>query len=93
MYDQGLDLRGEILVEVVGLNKLVVVAWFPEIRREHLGDFHFEKEREGYNLRLILNLKERNRFLEGRETGVLANNAYLYLERKRYNIIVGGVLP
>ena len=31
-------------MEVAGLNKLVVVAWFPEIRREHLGDFHFEKE-------------------------------------------------
>jgi hypothetical protein len=49
-------------VEVVGLTKLVVVVWFPEIRRVHLGDFHFEKEREGENLKLILNLKERKRF-------------------------------
>jgi hypothetical protein len=70
-----------VLVEVVGLNKLVVVVWFPEIRRVHLGDFHFEKEREGENLKLILNLKERKRFffLEGRERerekGVSANNA------------------
>ena len=56
-------------MEVVGRNKLVVVVWFPEIRRVHLGDFHFEKEREGENLKLILNLKERKRFffLEGRE--------------------------
>lgn len=49
-------------MEVVGLTKLVVVVWFPEIRRVHLGDFHFEKEREGENLKLILNLKERKRF-------------------------------
>jgi len=68
-------------VEVVGRNKLVVVVWFPEIRRVHLGDFHFEKEREGENLKLILNLKERKRFFfffggkrEG-EKGVPANNA------------------
>lgn len=68
-------------MEVVGRNKLVVVVWFPEIRRVHLGDFHFEKEREGENLKLILNLKERKRFFfffggkrEG-EKGVPANNA------------------
>jgi len=75
-------------VEVVGLNKLVVVVWFPDIRRVHLGDFHFEKEREGENLKLILNLKERKRFFFWREERGRERKACLPITPS-YRYIVG----